>query len=260
MSRCGVRLLPVLFLAFLPSFAPASEGARQLLIDVENRHRTKTQEYAGDLVVVSKEGKERRKSWKSFREGYAGDARSLIRFTAPPEVRGVGFLSIGRTGLTPDQWLYLPSMKRERRIAPQDRESSFVGTDFNYEDMEEFDKDKYDVSQLADAVLGGQQCIMIEARPRERSLYEKRVLAIRKDILFIVRIESFRKGAQTPAKRLELSDIAQVDGRWAARKMEMFDLQKGSRTTVLLKEMAFDRAQPADRFTLQNLNREGGQE
>ncbi len=237
----------------------AADEARKILGEMESRHRTKTQEYTGDLVVVSKEGKERRKGWRSFREGFAGDAKQLIRFTDPPEVRGVGFLSVGRPAGTPDQWLYLPSMKRERRIASQDRESSFVGTDFSYEDMEEFDHTKYEVAQLADTTLDGQPCLVIEARPKERSAYEKRILTIRKDILFMVRGEAFRKGEKDPAKRLVFSEIQQIDGHWVARKMEMLDLRKGSRTTVLLKGIAFDRPQSADRFTLQNLNREGGE-
>jgi len=55
-----------------------------------------------------------------------------------------------------------------------------------------------------------------------------------------------------------LSDLQNIDGHWVARKMEMSDVRKGSKTTVVLKELAFDKPQPAGRFTLQNLNREGG--
>lgn len=244
-----------LLIAAFPLYA---DEARQVLQEAEARHRTKTQQYAGELVVVGRDGKARQKAWKSYREGYAGDARQLIRFVAPPEVRGVGFLSIGRPGKNADQWLYLPSMKRERRIASQDRDASFVGTDFNYEDMEELDHTKYDVSLKDDESVDGQLCTVIEARPRERSLYERKLLWIRKDIVFLVRAEFFRKGEKGPAKRLLLLDVAQVDGHWVARKMEMSDLKKGSRTTVLLRQLAFDRPQPADRFTLQSLNREGG--
>lgn len=240
----------------------AAPDARALLKEAENRHRTRTQQYAGDLTVVNKEGKVRKKGWKSFREGSAGDAKNLTRFTDPPEVKGVGFLSLPRPGgANPDQWLYLPSMKRERRIAPQDRDSSFVGTDFSYEDMEEFDHEKYKVALQGEEIVEGYACYVINAFPQEkggRSVYEKRVIWLRKDILFPVRHDLYRKGMKEPGKRLVFSDIQKVDGHWVARKMEMADLKKGSRTTVLLKEIAFDKPQPAGRFTLQNLNREGG--
>jgi hypothetical protein len=256
--------LPSLLLALLALSGPAlADDARKLLVESEARHRTKSQQYAGQLTVAAKDGKVRKKSWRSWREGYAGDAKLLIRFTAPPEVKGVSFLSLGKPGLSPDQWLYLPSMKRERRIATQDRDTSFVGTDFNYEDMEEFDQAKFDVSSKGEEIVDGQACWKIEARPLEKSgksLYERKLLWLRKDILFMVKQEIVRKGEKEVAKRLVLSDLQQVDGHWVAKKLEMSDLKKGSRTTIVLEELAFDRPQPAGRFTLQNLNREGGED
>lgn len=235
--------------------------ARALLKESENRHRSKTQQYAGELTVINKDGKIRKKGWKSFRAGYSGDAKNLIRFTDPPEVKGVGFLSLAHPGgQNPDQWLYLPSMKRERRIAAQDRDASFVGTDFNYEDMEEFDHEKYKVALQGEQTVEGQPCYVIEAIPFEKkgkSVYEKKILYLRKDNLYLLREDLYRKGDKEPAKRMILSDLQQIDGHWVARKLEMKELKKGSTTTVLLKEIVFDRPEPISRFTLQNLNREG---
>ncbi len=256
MSRAAWWLLALA--AALATPARAGDDARRILADSEARHRTRSQQYAGELTVTSKDGKVRRKGWRSYREGYAGDARQLIRFVDPPEVRGVGFLSLGRPGKNPDQWLYLPSMKRERRIASQDRDASFVGTDSNYEDMEEFDHTAYEVSLRGEEAVEARPCFVIEARPRGASLYERKVLWVRKDILYLARVDAVRRGEKDPAKRLLLSDVVEVDGHWVARKLEMADLRKGSHTTVVLKEIAFDRPSPPDRFTLQSLNREGG--
>ncbi|WP_243374104.1 outer membrane lipoprotein-sorting protein [Geotalea sp. SG265] len=240
----------------------AAPDARALLKESENRHRTRTQQYAGHLTVVNKEGKVRKKGWKSYRQGYAGDAKNLVRFTEPPEVKGVGFLSISRpAGQNADQWLYLPSMKRERRIAAQDRDASFVGTDFNYEDMEEFDHEKYKVAMQGEQTVDGQPCYVITAIPLEsggRSIYEKKILYLRKDILYLLREDLFRKGDKQPSKIFTLSDLQNVEGHWVAKRWEMSDLKKGSKTTVILKEITFDKPQPVGRFTLQNLNREGG--
>jgi outer membrane lipoprotein-sorting protein len=263
MSR---RLLAACFFVLgllLASRTASADDARKLLVESEARHRTKTQQYAGELTVVSKDGKVRKKSWRSWRDGYAGDSKLLIRFAAPPEVKGVSFLSLGRPGKSPDQWLYLPSMKRERRIASQDRDTSFVGTDFNYEDMEEFDQSKLAVSIKGEETVDRQACWLIEARPEEssgKSLYEKKLLWLRKDILTLVRQDIFRNGEKVPAKRLTLSDIQQVEGHWVAKTMEMSDLKKGSKTTIVLEELAFDRPHTEGRFTLQNLNREGGED
>ena len=266
MNACIPRSRAVLAAAamflLLAGRVSAGEDARALLSEAESRHRTKSQEYAGELTVVNKDGKVRRKGWRSFREGYAGDAKSLVRFTDPPEVKGVGFLSLARPGKTADQWLYLPSMKRERRIASQDRDASFVGTDFSYEDMEEFDHRKFGVELKGEQLLDGRPCYVIEANPVEdggKSVYAKKILYLRKDILYLVREDLYRKGEKEPGKRLALSDLRNVEGHWVAMRLEMTDLKKGSRTTVLLKEIVYDRPQPDDRFTHRNLNREGGE-
>ncbi len=241
--------------------AGAGPDARALLQESEARHRSHSQQYAGELTVVNREGKVRSKGWISFRQGYAGDAKNLIRFTEPPEVRGVGYLSLAQSGKNPDQWLYLPSMKRERRIAGQERDASFVGTDFSYEDMEEFDHTRYDVSLLGEESVDGQGCHVIVATPTNRSgasVYDKKIIYLRKDILYVLREDLFRRGDKEAGKRLRLAELEQIDGHWVARRMEMTDLKKHSTTTVLFQRISFDQEQPADRFTLQNLNREGG--
>ncbi len=265
MNATGARPRAVLAAAaflLLAAGAMAADDARALLAAAESRHRTRSQEYSGELAVTNRDGKVRRKAWTSYREGYAGDAKVLVRFTAPPEVRGVGFLSLAHPGKPADQWLYLPSMKRERRIAAQDRDASFVGTDFSYEDMEEFDHKRFAVALLGEQTVDGRPCHVIEARPDEKagkSVYGKRVLYLRKDILYLVREDLYRAGEKEPAKRLVLSDIKEVGGHWVATRLEMADLKKGSRTTIVLAAIAFDKPQPPGRFTLQNLNREGGE-
>jgi hypothetical protein len=233
-------------------------GGRALLQASEDRHRTRSQQYLGELQVVAREGRVRRKRWRSFREGYAGDARLLVRFLDPPEVRGVGFLSLARPGKGTDQWLYLPSMNRERRIARQDRDSSFVGTDFSYEDLEEFDHTRFDVSMRPDEPVDGKPCSVVEAVPKERdarTVYGRRRVYLQKSDLFVVRVDLFHGDAAQPSKRLTLSELTDVGGHRAARHAEMQDLRTGSRTILQLEELALDRPQPADRFTLQSLNR-----
>ncbi|ACM20380.1 hypothetical protein Geob_2024 [Geotalea daltonii FRC-32] len=258
----SITTAALLLLVFTTTLALAAPDARALLKESEARHRTKTQQYSGNLAVVNKDGKVRKKGWKSYRQGYAGDAKTLTRFTEPPEVKGVGFLSISRpAGQNADQWLYLPSMKRERRIAAQDRDASFVGTDFNYEDMEEFDHEKHKVAMQGEQTVDGQLCYVITAIPLEsagKSVYEKKTLYLRKDILYLLRMDLYRKGDKQPGKIFSLSDLQNVEGHWVAKKWEMSDLKKGSKTTVILKDVTFDKPQPANRFTLQNLNREGG--
>lgn len=260
MKKFRIPALLFLFsLAFTTSAALADGEANKLLLESETRHRSKSMEYEGELTVT-RDGKERKKSWKSYREGYSSEAKVLIRFTGPPEVNKVGFLSLARAGKNADQWLYLPSMKRERRIYSQDRDTSFVGTDFSYEDMEEFDYRKYDSKIIGEEIMNGVPCVVIEARPAEKSLetsYEKRVLYLRKDILYLVREDLYRPGDKKPSKTLNLGEITEKGGHHVAHRLEMEDRTKASVTVVNLRGVTLDREQPAERFTLRNLTREG---
>jgi hypothetical protein len=244
------------FIAAVPSAWADDPAARQILEKSVARYQASSMEYAGEVITTAPSGRERRKTWRSYREGYGPSANRLIRFLSPPDVRGVGFLLLGRPGDAPDQWMYLPSMKRERRVAPRDRDAPFVGTDFTFEDLEEIDPSRLDAEQEADRTVDGHACYVIAVRPRYQASYDRQLLTLRKDTLELLRVEIFSAGASTPVRRLVLSDYQVVQGRPTAMKLEMSDLRKGSRTTILVSEVIFDRPQPADRFTIQNLIRE----
>ena len=87
--------------------------------------------------------------------GAHGDSRMVLRFTAPPEVKGVALLVVNHPDRASDQWMWTPGIERDRRIALQDRSTRFFGTDFSFEDMEERDVDQYDYTLLGDDNVAG---------------------------------------------------------------------------------------------------------
>jgi outer membrane lipoprotein-sorting protein len=227
-----------------------------ILDAVEREQRSASVEYVGDITVASRGGAERHKTWISFRQGNGKTANRLIRFLSPAELRGVAYLSLGRSGGSPEQWMYLPSMKRERRLAPQDRDAPFAGTDFTYADLDEFDRSDYVASLESDQIIDGESCYTVRLVPRRPSASTYESMAISQSRFVPRRIQYFRGGRSTPVKTLSFSNDAQFGGRWVAQRMEMSDESTGSRTVVLLTDVRFDRPQPPDRFTLQNLTRE----
>lgn len=248
----------VLFLGLIGGMRADSVEARRILEESVARTRIVSMEYAGEVITVSSSGRERRKAWRSYSQGSGATANRLIRFVSPPDVRGIGFLSRARPSGPSDQWLYLPSMKRERRVASRDRDTPFVGTDFTFEDLEELDPARLDAEQLADRTVEGAPCYVIAIRPRDPAAYERKRLTLAKDSLSLVSVEIFVAGRGTPARTLRLSDHRNIQGRLVPLRLEMTDLRKGSRTTIVVSDVVLDRAQPADRFTVQNLLREWG--
>ncbi len=222
------------------------DDPRQILLDREARFRTKSDEHVGELTVTASNGKVRRKEWRSYREGSGASANRLIRFLSPPDVRGVGYLLRQQPGKAPEEWLYLPSMKRERRIVQSDRRAAFVGTDFTYEDLEEFDPASYELAIGTERTIDGHPCYAIQLTPKGASEYDGKVLVIRKDDLRLLLVEYVRKGSREISKRLTVSNYQTIDGHLVATDLEMADLSKGSKTAVHMRDILLDRPQPAE--------------
>ena len=101
------------------------------------------------------------------RQGSHGQSKSVLRFTAPPEVKGVALLIYNHPERASDQWMWTPAIERDRRIAFQDRSTRFFGTDFTFEDLEERDVDQYDHTMLGADTVDGAACWKIQSTPKK---------------------------------------------------------------------------------------------
>src|SRR5246127_2242910 len=148
MSR--LRLLVPVLLQLAGGAVLVAQDPRQIIEEVQKRSRSDSQRYEGTLEVTGTENRIATKRWIFERIGSFGDSKSLLRFTAPPEVKGVALLIVNHPDRASDQWMWRPSIGRDQRIALQDRSTRFFGTDFSFEDLEERDVNQYDFKLLAD--------------------------------------------------------------------------------------------------------------
>ena len=126
--------------------------------EAQKRTDAKSQRYEGLLQVFDAKGKISDKRWTFERLGAHGQSKSVLRFTAPAEVKGVALLVVNHPDRASDQWMWTPAIERDRRIALQDRSTRFFGTDFSFEDLEERDVDQYDYALLGDETVDGAPC------------------------------------------------------------------------------------------------------
>ncbi len=102
--------------------------------------------------------------------------KALIKFIAPADIMGTGLLSFQNKTRSDDQWLYLPALKKTKRIAGTSKGGSFVGSDFSYEDLVPFNIDKYAYTFLREEVINSKACYVSEATPKDSSsVYAKTV-------------------------------------------------------------------------------------
>jgi outer membrane lipoprotein-sorting protein len=233
----------------------AADNARQIVDEAQKRTDAKSQRYEGLLQVFDAKGKISDKRWTMERLGSHGQSKAVLRFTAPAEVKGVALLVVNHPDRASDQWMFIPAIERDRRVALQDRSTSFFGTDFSFEDLEERDVGQYEYAMLGDDTVDGAACWKIQSTPRESksSQYTRSIVWVRKDNYAFARIESYAK--EQVIRRLAYSDIRNVQGIWTARQLEMENIKRGSRTRLTLDKLEYNVALKDEDFTLQAIRR-----
>ena len=227
-----------------------AQDPRQIIEEVQKRSRSNSQRYEGTLEVLGAQNRIATKRWVFERLGSFGDSKAVLRFTTPPEVKGVGLLIVNHPDRASDQWMWRPSIGRDQRIALQDRSTRFFGTDFSFEDLEERDVNQFDFKLLADE--NGQW--KIESRPRKASQYSYQYLWIKKDRYTVTKVESYNKKGLV--RVVDYRDFEQVKGIWTARTTEVLDVARKSRTILKFETLEYDVPLKPDRFTVEALRRE----
>jgi hypothetical protein len=239
----------------VPGLLPA-QSARDIVAEVQKRAQANSQRYEGTLEVIDAKRKVSTKRWIYERLGSAGQSKAVLRFTAPAEVKGVALLIHNHPDRASDQWMWTPAVNRERRIAFQDRRTRFFGTDFTFEDLEERDVDKSAYKLLGEENVQDAACWKIEAvpKPETRSQYTRLLIWVRRDHYTFQQVESYRDAKLI--RRLHYSGYERAQGIWTARRLEMHDQERDSRTLLKLERLEYNLKLAEDRFTLQSLRRE----
>jgi hypothetical protein len=230
-------------------------NARQIVEEAQKRGRSSSQRYEGLLQTFEAAGKTSEKRWVYERIGSHGRSRVIIRFTAPPEVRGVALLIVNHPDRASDQWMWTPALERDRRIALQDRSTRFFGTDFSFEDLEERDVEQYDYALLGEETIDGALCWRIQSTPKQSrsSQYTRSVIWIRKDNYAWARVDSYV--SDDVVRRLEHKDIRNVQGVWTAHENTMTDLRRGGITRLALDKIEYNVPLREGDFTVEALRR-----
>ncbi|MGH7295145.1 MAG: outer membrane lipoprotein-sorting protein, partial [Polyangiaceae bacterium] len=136
-----------------------------------------------------------------------------------------------------DQWLYLPELRKTKRIAGSSRALSFAGTDFSNFDMRTEDLARHDYKRLDDGTAGGRACYVVEATPKnddvkEETGYSRRTISIDKERWTVLQCVYYDKDGKL-LKTLTTEGETQVDGLWRPVRVTMANVQEGTKTVVL---------------------------
>ena len=212
---------------FATAFAAAATPEEQgLVIAVEaDRRDTGFNDSTADLEMLlrNKQGEESLRELRSKTLEVEGDGdKSLTIFDRPADVKGTALLTFSHKTGNDDQWLYLPALKRVKRIASNNKSGPFMGSEFAYEDISSQEVEKYTYKYLRDEDLDGQAAFVFERYPVDKkSGYTRQVVWMDKENFRDLKIDYFdRKNA--PLKTLVMSGYQQyLDKYWRADVMFM---------------------------------------
>ena len=168
----NTRILFLLGLAFFlfPATCPAADAApeaRWIMEQVDGRDDGDNMVVDSVMTLIDKNGNQRRRELKIFSKDRGRDSLRLQFFLAPADVKDTGFLTYDYYSgeEDDDQWLYLPDLRKTKRIATSDKSSAFMGSDFSYADMTRRVVDEWTYRLLKEDTVDGNKVWLIEALP-----------------------------------------------------------------------------------------------
>ncbi len=193
------------------------------------------------MILKNRHGDEHSRKLRMKIMEVKGDGdKSLSIFNSPRDIKGTAFLSFTHA-LDPDeQWLYLPAIKRVKRISSRNKSGPYLGSEFAFEDLSSFEVAKYDYKYIKDEIYDGIDCFVIEAYPLyEHSGYTKLVLWIDKNRYILLKTDYYDRKNSLLKTQTFHGYKQYLDQYWRPDEMRMVNHTNGKSTILLWKEYQF---------------------
>lgn len=202
------------------------------------------------LVLTSKRGSERHREIEIRSMTKSGQGKSLVRFHAPADVAGTGFLVLENPDREDDQYLFLPALGKVKRITGGQRDQRFMGTDLTYADLESRNLRKATSRRLPDGEVGKNPTYVIESVPQspEDSSYGKTISHIHKTSFVPLKVEFFDKKME-PLKVLTVKRLEKRDGQWIVMDSIIENSQAGTGTRMTVNSLDLNAKLSDSEFT-----------
>jgi outer membrane lipoprotein-sorting protein len=250
----------LLVLLILFSTLLNAQDGRAIVRLYEKEMESTDQEAMLTMKLISKNGSTRERTLIiSNRTDKSNRDASYIYFSAPADIKGTAFLSVENEAGNDDQWLFLPTLKRSRRISSNEKGKSFLGTDFTYEDLGSEKSSGITYKYLRSEQLGNIILQVVEAvytnptRSKETG-YSKRILFINSENNMLVKTEFY--GIEGTLKKiLDCSNFEYYadSKKWRPKTLIMKNMEKETQTILQFEYYKINKGIDPNRFTLRNL-------
>ena len=268
-NRCFVLFLILAAYSAMsaPSLFADDAEARAIMERVDARDEGDNQTANMKMILIDKKNQERVRKIAKFTKDKGEDKYRLMFFVHPADVKDTAFLTYDydASDKDDDQWLYLPALRKSKRIATTDKSGSFMGSDLNYSDMTSIDLEDYDFTFYEKGKEGevrDKKVWVIWSIPRSKDVidetgYEKSLLFVQQDIDMVVRAIRWDKDGGY-LKYVDLRKVERIDGIWVAT--DTLVTKKKGKTTVhktilTLDNVKYNENLDFDMFTIRRMEK-----
>ena len=239
--------------------------AFQIAKRAEEAIKVKGVQGVSEMRIIDEKGRERIRKISQVTKLYdnGNTEKKLIRFMAPADVKGTGLLTYDYKDKDDDLWLYMPALRKTRRIVSTEKAKNFMGSEFTYSDMTPPSLDDFDFKNLGEEEFNGTLCYKIEWIPKDEDIseengYSRRITFFGKNDFVIRKAVYYDLDGELYKEMIvhEIKEIDTVNHKYRAKHLEMVNLQNDRRSILFNEQLEFNPAIQDDYFTTRYLERE----
>jgi len=230
--------------------AKAQLTGRQIVEKAYNLPSGDDQTSVLTMTLINKSGQSRVRKIQQFTKDLGDTEKSIMFFLSPADVKNTSFMNWSYDGdKSDDQWIYLPALKKVKRISSDSKSDYFMGSDFTYDDLGDRKLDADVHKLLKQETLDGKACYVVESVSKDEDyMYSKTKTWIRKDNFVGVKKEFYDEDGEL-LKILTIKKVEKIEGLWIITHSEMKNIQKNHKTTIKLSNIKINTGVPASKFS-----------
>ncbi len=225
--------------------------AREIIEKVYNRAEGDDQTSNLTMTLINKSGKERIRKIKQFTKDMGDMEKSIMFFQSPADVKNTSFMNwtYDDENKSDDQWIYLPALKKTKRISSDSKSDYFMGSDFTYDDLGDRKLDDDTHKLLHEETLDGVAYYVVESTPKDEDyMYTKTMTWVRKDNYIGLKKEFYDEDEEL-LKILHIKKFEEISGFLIITNSEMQNVQKNHKTKMILSDININTGISDSKFT-----------
>ena len=243
-------LVMIIATGFQSEIAGQSLTGKQIIDKVYNRPNGDDQTSDLTMTLINKSGAQRVREIKQFTMDFGDVEKSIMFFLSPADVKNTSFMNwTYDSDQSDDQWIYLPALKKIKRISSDSKSDYFMGSDFTYDDLGDRKLEDDTHKLLREETLDGKLCYVVESIPKNKEyMYSKTIVWVNKSNFIGVKKEFYDENEDL-LKVLTIKEIEEISGIWVIKNSEMKNIQNNHRTTIVLSNIQINAGMSESQFT-----------